>query len=169
MRLPIVLIAATPLALLTACGESTPVEDVEAEPMEAALDDDPADSDEIASVDLSEYDYSGEYVLAGEDGETESITLDADDGSFTYTGSDGEARTGSFTLMEDNRRLLIEDFDGQAGYFSIDEGALYRLADENAAPMDRITVTAEYRRDPGNEAMPTGPGATVDNVADKRQ
>lgn len=168
MRLSYVLTAAAPLALLTACGESTPVEEVEPEPMEAELDD-PAESDEIASVNLSEYDYSGEYVMAGEDGETESITLNADDGSFTYSGPDGETRTGEFTLMEDNRRLLIEDFDGQAGYFSIDEGALYRLSDENAAPMDRITVTAEYRRDPANEAMPTGPGATVDNVADKRQ
>lgn len=169
MRLSVLLIAAAPLALLGACGESTPVEEVETEPMETALVEEPADDDEIDAVDLNEYDYSGEYVIAGEDGETESVALDAEDMSYTYTGADGETRTGNFELMDDNRRLMIEDFDGQAAYFAVDEGALYRLADENAAPVDRINVTAEYRRDPGNEAMPTGPGATVDNVADKRQ
>lgn len=168
MRLSVVL-AVAPLALLGACGESTPVEEVEAEPMEAALEQEPADNEEIGAVDLGEYDYSGEYRMQGEGGETESLTINADDSTYSYTGPDGETRTGTYTLMDDNRRLMIEDFNGQAAYFSVDEGALYRLADANAAPMDRINVTAEYRRDPANQVMPTGPDATVDNVADKRQ
>ena len=170
MRTFITLAAAAPLALLAACGETTPADQVAVEPMDAEvaeLDMSTEPLPEVPQDSLNSVNYAGTYSREG-DGGTERLTLNADDDSYEYTAPDGTVRSGSYTRMDDNRRLAIEDFGGQAAYFSIADGSIYRLDDVDT-PADRITVTQQYRRDDTSPAQETGPGATVDNVADRRR
>ena len=190
MRVSVAFIAAAPLALLAACGESTPVDEMNAEPMETVLATEAAEPEPISAIDLSQADYTGAYTMIEEDGTRETITLNPDM-TFEYTTSDGLTRTGEYRVMDDDLRLMIEDFDGRAAYFSLDDDTLYRLASQTADPTDRILAIGEYHRQSAdrdgsrnetgaqdeseaqpigeNAAMPTGPDATTDNTADRRQ
>lgn len=170
MRHLIILTASAPLALLVACGETTPVEETEIVPMDAEvaeLDMSAEPLPEVPENALDEVDFAGTYMREGAEG-IERLTLYPADDRYEYAGADGRVTSGSFTRLEDNRRLSIEDFDGQAAYFSVADGSIYRLADADT-PVDQITVAAQYRRSQSNPAQETGPGATVDNVADRRE
>lgn len=165
MRMLIALTAAAPLALLAACGDSTPADEVEPTPMDtAALNDvsggamtsPPASS-------LEGMDFAGDYSLTDEAGRTSRITLRGDD-TYDYTGPDGSTRSGRYSRTEDGNRLLIEDFDGRAGYFSIGDGALYRLASPESA-FDDLTGATTYRRENFPPAPSGGPG-TLDTGVD---
>jgi hypothetical protein len=168
MRILITLTVAAPLALLAACGDSTPAEEPETASMESVAD---ASATADASMpppasSLEGVDFAGEYSLTDEAGTTSRISL-RDDDTYDYTGPDGTTRSGRYSRTDDGNRLMIEDFDGQAGYFSVGDGALYRLPSAEAS-YDEITVTGMYRRE--NAPVPeNGPGATTDSVADKRQ
>jgi hypothetical protein len=166
MRISIALTAIAPLALLAACGDSAPDEQA---PMTTEI---VADASATADTDLPPpasslegVDFAGDYSLTDESGQTSRISLRADD-TYDYTGPDGTTRSGSYQRMDDGRRIMIEDFDGRAGYFSIGEGTIYRLPDADT-PYNQITVTDTYRRE--NAPVPTGgPGATTNSVNDKR-
>ncbi len=173
MRTFIALTAAAPLAMLAACGETTPADELTPEPMDAeiaALDrPEPVIEGALPQVPenaLEEVEFAGTYSREGDAG-TERLTLDPADDTFEYTAADGTVSRGSYTRMDDNRRLSIEDFDGQTAYFSVAEGSLFRL-DGADTPADQITVTGQYRRDNTTAAQTTGPGATTDNVGDRR-
>lgn len=170
LTLTLTLTAAAPLALLAACGETTPADQSKPAPMEAEVAELDMASEALPAVPenaLDQVDYAGTYTRDGDEGR-ERLTLNSQDNTYEYSGPDGSVTTGSYTRMDDNRRLAIEDFNGQAAYFSVANGSIYRLTDANTPP-DEITVTAQYRRDDSNPAQETGPGATVDNVADRRE
>lgn len=167
MRNLFALTAIAPLALLAACGDA-PVEDED-----VALD--PAglglESPDVAAADMPQptensvetVDYSGDYTFTGLDGSESTLTLDKEAGTYSYKGP-GIESSGTYETL-DGSRIAIEDFDGRAGYFSIADGALYRLADENT-PYDTIEVNAMYRR---NEGVPSvAPDASTNSVQDKR-
>jgi hypothetical protein len=172
MRTFITLTAAAPLALLAACGETTSADESRPEPMEievAALEQAEPQADPLPSVPenaLAEVDFGGTYARESADG-TERLTLNPEDDSYEYTAPNGTVSRGSYTRLEDNRRLAIEDFAGEPAYFSIAEGSIFRLDAEDTPP-NQITVTGQYQRDNTTAAQTTGPGATTDNVGDRR-
>ena len=164
MRHLLSLAAAAPLALLAACGDTTPADQLEAEPLdESAIVD---DAEVLAAAEGStalptHQSYAGSYSREVGDGAIRLVLND--DGTFEYTRTDGSTTRGSYELLEDGR-LMIEDFDGQSGYFTLSEGDLYRLADENT-PASEVTVDARFAR----EAAATeadGADAATDTVAE---
>jgi len=166
MRTLFALAAAAPLALLAACGDSTPAEEAGTEPMDnvAADASRAGETRPVPVASLEGVDFAGDYRLADESGQTARITL-RDDDTYDYTGPDGTTRSGRYSRTEDGRRILIEDFDGQAGYFSVADGALYRLSSADA-PYDEVADSPTYRRD--FPPMPSGGPGTVDTGAEKR-
>ncbi|MGB3796452.1 MAG: hypothetical protein WA957_09140 [Alteraurantiacibacter sp.] len=134
MRKILVISAAAPLALLAACGDSEPAEDVDTTSVETTM---PADdmsttmaADGPATTLDESGDFSGTYSMQGEDGADRNVTLNSADDSYEYTASDGTTRTGNYTRMDDGYRLQIEDYDGSPGYFTFSNGELVRLQDD---------------------------------------
>ena len=167
MRKIITLTAAAPLALLAACGDSEPAEDMDTAPVETTMPDDtsstmPADGPATTLDDTG--DFSGTYSMQGEDGTSGSITLNSADDSYEYTASDGTTRSGNYTRLDDGYRLQIEDFDGSPGYFAFSGGQLVRLQGDTAVD-EGMTVEGErytneddvmFSRDP-SPASPVAP------------
>ncbi len=168
MRKVIILAAAVPFFMLAACGDSTPAEQADPEPANTMglATPEPAAMPEVPDNSLSSVDFAGTYTMTGLDGSLSSITLKPDDDSYEFTAGDGTKSSGKFQRMDDGRRIMIEDFDGRAGYFAIADGAIYRLPDADTG-VDQITVTGMYARQNGT-APQGGPGATTNNVQDKR-
>ncbi|NNC59432.1 MAG: hypothetical protein HKO05_05490 [Erythrobacter sp.] len=158
MRLPKILAAAAPLALLAACGDN--VEDIEAaaadtenaiatEDVDTSGDD---DSEPAAATKLDEAkDASGTYTVTDADGTTRRITLDTSAGTYEYKNDKGETKTGSYTRADDGYRFIINDYNGRIGYFAFSNGDLVRLpVDATLSPDDKgeVEVSGErYRRD----------------------
>jgi hypothetical protein len=165
MRTLFTLATAAPLALLAACGDSTPADEVEPMPMEtmaagtASAAGGGARTQPVSS--LEGVDFAGNYGLTDESGQTSRVTLRGDN-TYDYTGPGGTTRSGRYSRMEDGRRILIEDFDGQAGYFSVGDGTLYRLRNADAA-YDDVAESPTYRRN--FPPMPNGGPGTVDTGA----
>ena len=169
MRTFFTLTAAAPLVLLAACGETTPADESRVAPVDteiAALDQSEAEPLPQVATSLDDVEFGGAYSLESPDGQSERLTLNSQDDTYEYTAANGTVTRGSYTRMDDNRRLSIEDFGGRPAYFAVADGELVRL--ENAdTPADQITVASQrYRRDEAASAQETGPGATTDNVAD---
>ncbi|AKH43083.1 hypothetical protein FHS61_001217 [Altererythrobacter atlanticus] len=138
MRFPLAITAVAPLALLAACGESAPEpapEEVAAAPEEPAMPPVPADS-------LETLDYAGTYTLTRINGSKASLTLDAEGSSYTYIAANGKETEGSFTKVDGNR-IMVEDFDGEPGYFAVAEGAIYYLPDAETS-VDEIMYSNMY-------------------------
>ena len=150
MRRIITLTAAAPLALLAACGDSEPAEDIDTAPVETTIPEEttaamPADGPATTLDDSG--DFSGTYAMQGEDGTSSSITLNSADDSYEYTASDGNTRTGNYTRLDDGYRLQIEDYDGSPGYFTFSNGQLVRLQGDTSVN-EGMTVQGErYSRD----------------------
>lgn len=148
MRVAPTLTATAALALLAACGDTTPADQVEAVPMDAALAElEPRDDPlpEVPDEALTEIDFAGTYVRQNAAG-TERLTLDPLVDNYEYVPSDGDEQTGSFSRMDDNRRIMIEDLGGRTAYFAIAENAIFRLPDADATA-DEISVAGQWRRD----------------------
>jgi len=177
-------LAAAPLALLAACGGGQDEEAVPADGGEtgsageagtaaagtagaatAASGMAGADMPPVAGNALDTVDYTGTYALEGPGGARSTVQLHREDNSYTYRDSTGGQRSGTFRRVDSNR-IAIDDFDGRTAYFSVADGALYRLHDE-ATPYDQVTVEGMYRREDG-PVQEIGPGATTDIVADER-
>ncbi|MWV26606.1 hypothetical protein [Aurantiacibacter rhizosphaerae] len=146
MRKFIAITAAAPLALLAACGDSEPADDMETAPVETTMAADdatatmPADGPATTLDDSG--DFSGTYNMQGDDGTSRSVTLNSADDSYEYTAADGTTRTGNYTRMDDGYRLQIEDFDGSPGYFTFSNGDLVRLQND-ANVEEGMTVQGE--------------------------
>jgi len=170
MRTFITLAAAAPLALLAACGDTTPVEETEVVPMEAEVAELDMASEALPEVPanaLDQLEYSGTYVRERGDG-IERVRLNAEDDSWEYTTPDGTVTSGTYTRMDDNQRLAIEDFDGEPAYFSVANGSIYRL-DSIETPPDQITVTAQYRRDASDPGEQFRRGGSTPQEQDRRE
>ena len=53
--------------------------------------------------------------------------------------------------MEDGSRIRLEDFEGGPAWFSVGNGAIYRLPGETT-PYNEITAEGEYKREPDRPA-----------------
>lgn len=136
------LIAVAPLAVLAACADSTPVDEIEPEPMEADAVPVTIELPEIPVNSLTTIDYPGVY---SRDGRTR-LRLNADM-TYELIRPDGTSVTGSYSEMEDGSRIRLEDFEGGPAWFSVGNGAIYRLPDEST-PYGEITAEGEYKREP---------------------
>ncbi len=74
---------------------------------------------------------AGAYSQTGADGKVTTITLGADD-SYEWTGADGKAVKGSFSWYKDGSTILL-DAAGGKGTYAIADGAVYKIADKDAA------------------------------------
>lgn len=156
MRTRIIIVAA-PLALLAACGEGRVSEDdLAVEDVGMGLETPPnlAELPEPTENALETVDFSGTYMMTGLDGSETRLILDREAGSYTYVGPAGNEQTGAFETLGGSR-IMIEDFGGRPGYFSVADGALYRLAGEDAA-YDDVSAGSVMLREGGAAAMGAG-------------
>ncbi len=141
----VLILAATPLALLAGCAKSTPADEATPEPMVAATETEAPVPVKLPTVPVNAVttiDYPGTYSRG-----TETLRLSSDK-NYVLTLPDGTVRTGSYTELADHQRIKLNNFeDGKPAWFSIANGAIYRLKNENTSP-NEITVTAEYKREP---------------------
>ena len=86
--------------------------------------------------------YQRTYTNTDATGGTSSITLGADD-SYTMVAADGTETTGTFNWYSDNSRILIRE-GGESQVYAVADGALYRLADENADPNGARDASTTY-------------------------
>jgi hypothetical protein len=155
----IITLAAAPLALLAACADSTPVDEVEPEPM--AVDEVPVTIDlpEIPVNSLTTIDYPGVY---SRDGRTR-LRLNADK-TYELIQPDGTSASGAYSEMEDGSRIKLENFEGGPAWFSVGNGAIYRLPSEST-PFSQITPEGEYKREPDRPAASVAPTSTASPTA----
>ena len=139
-------LAAAPLAVLAACADSTPVDEVEPEPMEAEAVPVTIELPEIPANSLTTINYVGVY---SRDGRTR-LRLN-EDLTYELIRPDGTSVTGTYSEMEDGSRIRLEDFEGGPAWFSVGNGAIYRLPDETT-PYNEITAEGEYKREPDRPA-----------------
>lgn len=103
----------------------------------------------------STVDYAGTYSQRLPDGRERTITLGADD-RYTIRDETGVETSGTYNWYSDNSRILIKR-NGENEVYAIADGALYRLADENAPTTGTRSPETTFRRVVG----PGGPmGAT---------
>jgi len=153
--------AIAPLALLAACGSEAPAdeaatEEVAAAPTEPAMPTVPADS-------LDTVDYKGTYTLTRINGSKATVTLDPEDTSYTYVAMNGDETDGSYSRVDGNR-IMVEDFDGEPGYFAVADGAIYYLPDADTS-VDDVIISNMYRREDGPGAVESADAA--DKPTDK--
>ncbi len=135
MRASLIIAAAAPLALLAACGDArVGEEELATEEVGMGLETQPSleDLPQPSENSLETVEYSGTYMMTGLDGSETQLTLDQEAGTYTYIGPAGNETQGQFETL-DTSRILIEDFGGRPAYFSVADGALYRLAGEETA------------------------------------
>ena len=158
--------------LIAACGEATPVDEVEPQPMQTA----PAGAEialaEIPANSLRSIDYPGSYLQGGT-----RLVLN-EDKTYEISRADGTTDVGTYSELEDGSRIRLEDFDGGPAWFSVGQRAIYRLPDEST-PYGEITVEGEYRRDLATPtptsvispapAAPTPDADTAEAAADEEE
>lgn len=169
MRARVTLAFTAPLALLAGCGETTPADESRVVPMDTqvpGLDEIAADPlPDVPQNALDQIQFAGTYSREAEDG-AERLALDAAADTYTYTAPDGTVSTGSYRRMADNRRIELENIGGEPAYFSVADGAIFRLGSPDASA-DQITVSSQFRRDaarPGEPVARIGPTATSETV-----
>lgn len=142
---PLTYLAAVPLLLLVACGDSTDADSLDPEPMPTP-DIANVDEVELTPTTLDEAgDFTGTYSLQSDSGETRTLRLDAIDDSYEYVGPDGSPQTGYYSRTDDAYRLLIEDFEDRPGYFVFVDGDLYQMQGEEIS-REFLTVADRYVR-----------------------
>ncbi|WP_379548369.1 hypothetical protein ACFCW2_04160 [Qipengyuania sp. DSG2-2] len=138
MKNPTRLALAAPLALaLAACGggadaDERVVDDGLTEGVDVDVPEVDVEYPEVSVDARGTVNYQRTYTNTDAAGGTSTITLGADD-SYTMTKADGTETSGTFNWYSDNSRILIRE-DGTSMVFGVADGALYRLADENADP-----------------------------------
>jgi len=155
----LIVLAAAPLAMLAACAESTPVDEVEPEPM--ATDDVPVTMElpEIPANSLTTVQYHGVY---SQDGRTR-LRLN-EDLTYEIIRPDGTTVTGTYTEMEDGSRIRLEDYEGGPAWFSVGTDAIYQLPDETT-PYTQISADSEFKREIDRPSPSREAPATADTPA----
>lgn len=96
--------------------------------------------------------YQGEYSQSLPNGRSRTITLGAND-RYTLRDESGAESAGTYNWYSDNSRILIRR-NGETEVYAIADGALYRMADQNAPTTGPRTAEQTYRR-------VVGPGGAV--------
>lgn len=155
MRNYTMLIAAAPLALLAACaGDANEDDAMDADATTVATDEnDPTATDYTpgpATALADAGDYSGSYSYTADDGTEYGVRLNSADKTYTFFGPDGLRRTGDYTWTPDGFRIRIDEFDAGPAWFTIREGSLIRLREDNEVTADMTVEGDRYVRDDDN-------------------
>lgn len=129
------------LAAVSACKKEAPAApeattEAAATPAAAAM---PA----IATDARKTLQFAGSYAQTGADGKVTTLKLGADD-SYEWTGADGKTVKGTYNWYKDGSTILL-DAAGGKGVFAIADGAVYKLADNNA-PRTGFTANQMWTR-----------------------
>lgn len=163
MKRFLLLLLAAPLAL-SACGDSEVddrvVDTGDSDAVEVNLPATQPDYPLVPADARSTVDYQGTYSQRTADGRERTIMLGEGD-TFTMRDEDGVESSGTYNWYSDNSRILIKR-NGENEVYAIADGALYRLADENAPTTGPFTEDAIYRRvvGPGGPMETTGSAGT---------
>lgn len=150
MRKYSILLAAAPIALLAACGGETE-QQVDTADTDTAMTDDATASDSYEDGPATKLadagDYSGAYTYVGEDGTKRRVSVNSSDKTYSYTDADGNEQTGTYTVADDGYRFRIESFYGGPGWFTIRDGWLVRLDNEDEVTGETVVRGERYQRD----------------------
>ena len=144
MRKFTILAAVAPLALLAACGDNDAAEvDTDADTMAADtdttdtmdtadMDGDAATGGDVATAEnFNEAgDFSGDYSYTAPDGTARNVKINSTDGTYEYTGADGQMKTGRYELDASGYRFRIPDFYGSPAFFAISRGQLVEVGED---------------------------------------
>lgn len=171
MNTPARLALAAPLALaLSACGDTTPVEDRVIEPDRVETPSDvtlPTVEVEYPAVPANArdtLDYAGTYERQTGDDEIGTITLRADD-TYTLRAPDGTETTGSFAWGEPADRILIER-DGATLAYAVAQDVLYTLPSADAPADGGRSEETTWRRASAPPASAAAPAPTAESTPD---
>lgn len=140
--LRLALFAPAALALAAAaCGKPEPAP--EAIDETAATAEAPAPLPTVAVNARTSLDYAGTYSQVGADGKVTTLKLNADD-TYEWSGADGKVAKGAYTWYQEGSRILLDANGGKAVY-ALADGAVYKLADKDAA-VDALTAEQMWKR-----------------------
>lgn len=143
-RIPFALVAASSLALAACGGAKTETAEADPAATTAAVPAPAATFPAVPSNARTAVKYEGTYSQTGADGKTSTLVLGPNDG-YTMTAADGTSTKGTFNWYSDNSRILIKN--GEAtDIYAIADGAIYKLADKNAAVTGPFTEAVTWRR-----------------------
>lgn len=138
MKTRLMLAAATSFALAACGGAKT--EPAPADTTVAAAPAPAATFPAVPANARTAVKFEGTYSQTGADGKTSTLALGPND-SWTMTAADGTVTKGTYNWYSDNSRILI----GEEVY-AIADGAIYKLADKNAAVTGPFTEAVTWRR-----------------------
>lgn len=147
-RLALTIAAASSLAL-AACGGNKPADETavtDATATTAAAPTAPATFPAVPANARSAVKYEGTYTQTGTDGRTSTLVLGPND-TWTMTDAGGATTKGTYNWYSDNSRILIKNGDATDVY-AIADGAVYKLANKDAAVTGPFTETVTWRRSP---------------------
>ncbi|BDI60024.1 hypothetical protein [Qipengyuania nanhaisediminis] len=164
MRKHTILLAAAPLALLTACGDgadeaegyeadATTIADAENDPTAAEDDYTPGPATRLSDAG----DYSGGYTYTSPNGTEYELQLNSEDKTYKWFGPNGLERTGDYTWTPDGFRIMIDEFDGGPAWFTLREGSLIRLREDREITPEIEVDGERYRRDDSNAVFSRDP------------
>ena len=117
--------------------------------MATTTDEAPVALPKVPADALATIDYAGSYAHG-----TTHLRLNGDK-TFELTKNDGTIVTGNYTELADGSRIQLDDFDGgKPAWFSVGNGALYRLAD-GTVPYDQVDEAEVYNRIPDVQPIET--------------
>lgn len=93
-------------------------------------------------------DYSGTYNFTTGEGEKTNIALDSSKKSYSYTGADGQQKTGAYTVDKDGYRIKLM-LDESPAFFVFSNGKLVRLRDNVNFDIASPVSGDNYERDGG--------------------
>jgi hypothetical protein len=118
------------LAMISACKKEAAPAAAESEAVAAAAAAAPV-MPAVATNARTTLKIAGAYSQTGADGKVTTLTLGADD-SYGWTGADGKEVKGTFSWYKDGSTILL-DAAGGKGTYAIADGAVYKIADKDAA------------------------------------
>ncbi|WP_340588468.1 hypothetical protein [Erythrobacter alti] len=150
MRKFTILLAAAPLALLAACGDSDTDVSADTDADLTAMDDSAPADDTMASGTATAMadagDFSGTYSAPDADGTERRISFNANDNTYSYVDLDGTERSGSYMIANDGYRMTVADFYGEPAMFTITNGELIRLQQDVEIQADTEVSGQRYAR-----------------------
>ncbi|MXP11158.1 chitin-binding domain-containing protein [Pseudoblastomonas halimionae] len=161
MRKYTIMLAAAPLALLSACGDSADDETVTETDVVAETDaaGDSAMVEDTSTGPATRIDdageYSGSYSFADDAGETRNVRLSSSDNTYSYTDADGNEQTGSYTVDDDGYRIRLADFYGEPATFAYRNDAFWLVDGDLIFAEDTDVNGDRYARNRDDDEMPS--------------
>lgn len=143
-RFAFALVTASSLALAACGGGKTETAQADAAATTAAAPAPAATFPAVPANARTTVKFEGTYSQTGADGKTSSLALGPND-TWTMTAADGTVTKGTYNWYSDNSRILIKNGDA-TDIYAIADGAIYKMADKDAAVTGPFTEAVTWRR-----------------------